>query len=162
MSRMRALYTGSAGQAAVMSEFLIRGYNVAVPAVDRGDDLFVVEDDSGSLHRVQVKTANARPLKAAGYAAQFSLPLRQLGDPQTPDLNYVLAVRHADRWSDFMIIPREDLYREHRVHGIGSVIAGDKPSLQVYLSFRSGVVACSGRDLRIYRNNFAVWPPIAH
>lgn len=40
-----------------MSEFLWRGYNVAIPEVDRGDDIFVVHDDDGTLHRVQVKTA---------------------------------------------------------------------------------------------------------
>ena len=49
MSKLQDLYTGSAGQAAVMSEFLVRGYNVAVPEVDRGDDLFVVQDAESSV-----------------------------------------------------------------------------------------------------------------
>ena len=31
-----------------MSEFLYRGYNVAVPAVDIGDDVYVVEDRLGT------------------------------------------------------------------------------------------------------------------
>jgi len=44
-----------------MSEFLARGYNVAVPEVDRGDDLFVVQDESGDFDRIQVKTACATP-----------------------------------------------------------------------------------------------------
>lgn len=35
------LYVGRAGQMAVMSEFLVRGYNVAIPEVDVGDDIFV-------------------------------------------------------------------------------------------------------------------------
>lgn len=34
----------------VMSEFLDRGYNVAVPEVDVGDDLFVVRDSSYEYH----------------------------------------------------------------------------------------------------------------
>lgn len=29
---------------AVMAEFLVRGYNVAIPEVDIGDDIFVVRD----------------------------------------------------------------------------------------------------------------------
>lgn len=41
MSRMN-LYLGHAGQMAVMAEFLVRGYNVAIPEVDVGDDIFVV------------------------------------------------------------------------------------------------------------------------
>ena len=36
------LYTGMSGQFAAMSEFLWRGYNVAIPAVDVGEDIFVV------------------------------------------------------------------------------------------------------------------------
>jgi hypothetical protein len=38
-----------------MSEFLMRGWNVAVPEVDIGDDIFVVRDENGEFVRVQVK-----------------------------------------------------------------------------------------------------------
>ena len=48
------LYVGRAGQMAVMAEFLVRGYNVAVPEVDVGDDIFVVKDNDGEYSRVQV------------------------------------------------------------------------------------------------------------
>jgi hypothetical protein len=54
------LYTGKSGQLAVMAELVSRGYNVAVPEVDIGDDIFVVRDRDGQLSRVQVKTANAK------------------------------------------------------------------------------------------------------
>jgi hypothetical protein len=37
-------YVGKAGQLAVMAEFLLRGYNVAMPEADVGDVFFVVED----------------------------------------------------------------------------------------------------------------------
>ena len=50
------LYTGRAGHLAVMAELLIRGWNTAIPEVDVGDDIFVVHDSDGNLHRVQVKT----------------------------------------------------------------------------------------------------------
>lgn len=50
-------YVGRAGQLAVMSEFLLRGYNVAIPEVDEGDDVLVVNDRADRLWRVQVKTA---------------------------------------------------------------------------------------------------------
>lgn len=58
MSR-RSLYTGRSGQLAVMAEFLFRGYNVAIPEVDVGDDIFVVKDSNGEYARIQVKTAIA-------------------------------------------------------------------------------------------------------
>lgn len=39
MSKKANLYVGRAGQMAVISEFLIRGWNVAVPEVDIGIEL---------------------------------------------------------------------------------------------------------------------------
>jgi|GEM_PF-4307042 len=54
------LYIGKAGHLAVMSEFLMRGWNVATPEVDIGDDIFVVEDESGTMKRVQVKSSSAK------------------------------------------------------------------------------------------------------
>jgi hypothetical protein len=47
MSKRQNLYLGKAGQLLVMSEFLARGWNVATPEVDVGDDLFVIEDKEG-------------------------------------------------------------------------------------------------------------------
>ena len=52
-------HVGKSGQLAVMSELLLRGYNVAMPEVDVGDDVFVVRDEEESVTRVQVKSANA-------------------------------------------------------------------------------------------------------
>jgi hypothetical protein len=37
-------HIGKAGHLAAMAEFLLRGYNVAQPEVDIGDDIFVVND----------------------------------------------------------------------------------------------------------------------
>ncbi|NEQ67117.1 MAG: hypothetical protein F6K21_16740 [Symploca sp. SIO2D2] len=39
MAKRANLYLAQAGQAVVMAEFLARGWNVAVPQVDVGDDL---------------------------------------------------------------------------------------------------------------------------
>ncbi len=52
-------YLGKAGHLSVMSEFLMLGWNVAIPEVDIGDDIFVVQDNSGTLRRVQVKTSTS-------------------------------------------------------------------------------------------------------
>ena len=59
MSKKFNLYVGKAGQLYVMSEFLMRGWNVAMPEVDTGDDIFVVEDENDTFYRVQVKTAQS-------------------------------------------------------------------------------------------------------
>ncbi len=175
MSRLQNLYTGLAGQYAVMSEFLIRGYNVAVPGVDRGDDIFVIQDTSGEYRRVQVKTAVARELAgAAGYFAQFALPYRQLQTPSTPELYYALQVRRAARWADLLLIARETLAEEHALHGLGTLnrpstsrassaaASAPRETLQLRLTFQGGQVLCKGRNLASYRDNFGDWPELQH
>lgn len=68
-------YTGRGGQFAVMAEFVVRGYNVAIPEIDVGDDIFVVKDSNGDLSRVQVKTASGKSLSRTGcYGATFQSP----------------------------------------------------------------------------------------
>ena len=54
MNQRKHLYLGKGGELYVMSEFLARGWNVAMPQVDVGDDIFVVEDNQGIFQRVQV------------------------------------------------------------------------------------------------------------
>ena len=52
-------YLAKAGHLAVMSELAFLGYNVATPEIDIGDDVFAVNDETGALYRIQVKTATA-------------------------------------------------------------------------------------------------------
>ena len=75
------LYTGMSGQFSAMSEFLWRGYNVAIPAVDVGEDIFVVEAGNGQLRRVQVKTAATGTVRSGVKSVQFNLSRSQLNLP---------------------------------------------------------------------------------
>lgn len=157
---MQNLYTGGAGQAAVMSEFLFRGYNVAVPEVDRGDDLFVVEDRTGSLSRIQVKAAIARKhIRSNIYAAQVNIPRSQLTIPQTPELTYVFALRCGERWSDFVVVARPVLDNLHRNLSVGTVA---NQAVVLRLSISPLSIRCSKQDLSQYRNDFSRWPSIQH
>lgn len=158
------LYTGKGGQLAVMAEFVIRGYNVAVPEIDRGDDIFVVRDADGDLSRIQVKTATAKPLKRDRcYTATFAVPLHQLDEPRQPELYYVLVVRHGHRWEDFLVIPRHDLRAIHVAHGIGSVQNEQgKKRLLLALSFSPTDVLCKNYSFQQYRDRWDRWPTIMH
>jgi hypothetical protein len=100
MSKRANLYTGRAGQLAVMAELLLRGWNTAISEVDVGDDVFVVRDRDGRLRRVQVKTAIAKLMKD-GHRAVYNLSLTQLRTPISPDVTFVFAVRHEERWDSF-------------------------------------------------------------
>jgi len=113
MSERANLYIGKAGQMAVMSEFLARGWNVAVPEVDVGDNIFVVRDSDGNLSRIQVKTGSAKEIRN-GYSTQFSVPLQQLTFPVSPELTYIFAVRRNQLWESFVVIDRASLNREYQ------------------------------------------------
>lgn len=131
-----------------MSELLCRGWNVAVPEVDVGDDVFVVHDADGAFSRVLVKARNAQE-RAYGYSAQFPVPRAQLLTPVKPELTYVFAARHEARWDAFIVIDRVDLAAQHRRHGLGS---GRGDVLQFYFTFRPERVTCGDLDVTAYRN----------
>jgi len=158
---MQNLYTGSAGQTAVMSEFLCRGYNVAVPEVDRGDDLFVVQDSNGRLSRIQVKAAIGKQHKRSpAYAAQVAIPLRQLSVQHVPDVTYVFVLRVDQRWRDFVVVPREQLWTLHTTKGVGTKTKVGKLVLTLVVDAKS--VTCSGEDFSTWRDDFSRWPAIRH
>ena len=112
-------YFAKGGEAAVMSEFLLRGYNVAVPAVDSGDDIYVVGDGDGNLIRIQVKSANCKK-KPYGACGQVRLKLAQLSEVKKTPLVYIFALRFENLWH-YIIIHREDLLTEHELHNTGTV-----------------------------------------
>jgi len=159
MSRKRNLYLGRAGQLAVMAEFLIRGWNVAIPEVDTGDDIFVVQDSSGDLSRIQVKTANGQSLSEGGFSAQFFVSKSQLETPRTPDLHYVFLVRYEEKWNSFLIINRADLWSKREEDDMGSQ-SGD--GIVFRFIYNDEGTTCSGKDIGKYINNWERWPILDH
>ncbi len=98
-------HIGKAGHLAAMAEFLLRGYNVAQPEVDIGDDIFVVNDQSGRMWRIQVKTAIGKAMRY-GWSGQFFVaanPTRKRR--RSPSCIYVLALRQ-DTYSGNLLLSR--------------------------------------------------------
>jgi hypothetical protein len=151
-----ANYVGKAGQLAVMSEFLLRRYNVAMPEVDEGDDVFVVHTRKGDLYRIQVKTATGTA-RSNGFSGTFKIPMKQLRTPVTPDLHYVLALRKEVGQWEFLVISRAQLYEKYRTYKVGNMVNG---KLVLYFSFREAAVICSKRGFQQHRNNWEQWPLI--
>ena len=158
MSKRYNLYLGKAGQLAAMSFFLIRGWNVATPEVDVGDDLFVVDDKQGFFNRIQVKTAQAI-IRGASYSVQFNLPLAQLETSTDPEIHYVFIICKDGEWSDKIIIARQKLLEVYTANKIGSVY---KNNLMLYFSFQDNKTLCSKIDFTEFRNNFSAFPIIQH
>ena len=146
-------YTGRSGQLTVMAELLSQGCNVAIPEIDVGEDVFAFQDGQRAVDRIQVKTGTkVKRLKKGGYAADVTVELRQLRELDDPELYYVFPIRLEQRWTDFVVISRPDLYAFHENEGVGysNAQAGE---LQLHLIFRSNEsLMCSGQDLRAFRN----------
>lgn len=159
MSRKQNLYLGKAGQFAAMSYCLVRGWNVATPEVDVGDDLIVIEDKKGIFFRIQVKTAKTTE-RANGYTVQFNIPVKQLVATIDPEIYYFLMVLHNENWSDKIIISRQDLADLYIHQQIGSVSHGN---LMLYFIFqKDSKVTCSGIDFSEYNHNLDNFPIILH
>jgi hypothetical protein len=104
---------GRAGEYFAMSELLLRGWNVAVPVVDVGDDVFVIDDNDKTTRRLQVKSATTELVSEAeggGVRARFKLSRAQLRTEQPIELIFMFLVRHEEKWR-FLVIPRRDLLR---------------------------------------------------
>ena len=159
MSRKFNLYLGKAGQLTIMSEFLARGWNVAMPEVDVGDDIFVVEDKTGIFYRIQVKTATAVERQKMGFSAQFRLSVQQIEVPISPEIYFVFIARFNQKWTNSLVISRETLWNFVQQHKIGSIF---NDNLMLYFSFQNDKATCSNIDFSEFLNNFDDFPIIEH
>ena len=152
------LYLGRGGQFAVMAEFPIRGHNVAIPEVDVGEDVFVVNDDSGVLNRIQVKTAQGKARSGlGGYTAKFSFGWPQVAKQRTPDLLYALVCRYQDRWCDFVLIERRTLFDLHSDYGVGHRV-GERILLTVIVT--PDEVTSNGKSFQRHRGDWSRFPDL--
>ena len=134
------------------------GWNVAIPEVDIGDDIFVVQDDNGTLRRVQVKTSTSTVRKDS-FSGQFSVSVKNLRNITNILVHYIFLVRHNDEWSKPIII-RQDYLFDHFENGqVGSEAKGN---ITFYFSYTNGKVECSGRDFTKYIKDFTDFPKIEH
>jgi len=154
----RDFYFGRAGQMVVMAEFLRRGYNAAIPEIDMGDDIFVIEDSTGKLSRIQVKSAT--DIGKRCVRARFGVSRKQLETVRQPELWYVFTVYGRGLWREFLIIRRDRLQELQDMEGIGSPSQRRKPQINFYLSFHEKDVRSKGVSLQQYRHNWSAWPEI--
>lgn len=104
----KTTHLGRAGEFAAMAEILARGWNVAVPEIDVGDDVFVAQDDATRLTRVQVKTSYATETDDGWVTETIKIPYAQLVRADEVPLIYVLVARTGQTW-EFVTILREEL-----------------------------------------------------
>lgn len=147
-------YTGKAGHLAVMGEFCLRGYNAAMPEIDKGDDVFVVNDVTGAMWRLQVKAALGRK-QATSRAYQFRVRQNAINNAQTPELHFAFVLR-KDRVWHFVLMDRAVLRTYVRNNQLGTA-AGDYRQFNMTLH-NDGRLICSGIDLANHLEDWATWP----
>jgi len=157
MSKKNNLFLGKAGEFAIISEFLCRGWNVAIPEVDSGDDVFVVRDSDGVFSRVQVKTSNGQ-LTSSGIKAQFQIPLQQLKLPVSPELEYVFIVRFENKWMPFVLISRKQLSEKME----SKLNTDSSKYLNISMRIENQRYFFGQIELTEYINNFERFPLINH
>ncbi len=149
-------HVGKSGQLAVMAELALRGYNVAIPEIDIGDDVFVVNNVSGSMWRIQVKTSRGRAQKNS-RAFQFRAAQASITNPQTPELHFAFVMRAPDRWR-FLIMDRAVLNNYVIGQHLGTA-AGAFRQISITLHHNNTAVS-SGIDLTHHLENWNTWPPL--
>jgi hypothetical protein len=115
--RSKGSHFGTAGEYYAMSELLLRGWNVAVPVVDVGDDVLVVDDNDKTTFRIQVKSSHVTKADDPANTrkvpfARFSLSRTQLRAELQVELLYMLMIRLDASWR-FLVVPRKRLFEIH-------------------------------------------------
>lgn len=149
-------YTGKAGHLAIMGELCLRGYNVAMPEIDKGDDVFIVNDTTGAMWRLQVKTSTGTRQNTA-KRFQFRVRENQIQTPQSPELHFAFVMRKRTRWR-FLVMDRAVL-RNYVVNQNLGTAAGDYR--QIAITYHDdGRCICSGIDLQNHVGDWATWPEL--
>lgn len=155
-------YVGKAGQLAVMAQLAWRGYNVSIPEIDVGDDIFALNDSNGKLFRIQVKTATGKKLKRfdRAYWCQFSLRRSHVKSAKS-GTHYVLAGRCGGNWR-FLVFKRYVLWRLIK-KGLGTKIQGGGHMIRCVFFTRTNasVSTRSGaQNLSTHAGRWSLWPSL--
>lgn len=146
-----------------MAEFLIRGYNTAIPDVDLGDDIFVVRDRDGALSRVQVKTTMLVPRRDEAVG-QFRVSYKHLETRRAPDITFVFAGRAATGWATFTLVPRAELLDAVTQGLVGRTVQSAQGASVLFRFVYGGAPLaaqrCGALDLRPWADNWSRWPNI--
>lgn len=150
------LYKGKAGQLYVMSLLLARGWNVAMPEVDTGDDIFVVKDKSGDFRKVQVKTTYSAITQGnKKLKVKFNIPGKQLLLEQPVELIYIFVILLDKKfYPDILLIERNQL--EYNLGLLKKKITTG--NINFYLEFDDSGVSSQSLNMAEYMNNFSAFP----
>ena len=120
----------------------------------KGEDIFVVNDETGAMWRLQVKTSSGRQ-QSNSWRYQFRIRETAIQTPLTPDLHFVFAMRRPNGWR-FMILSRDVLRNYVASKNLGVLNKGYR-QIAVTLD-DEGTAICSKQDFSTHLENWHTWP----
>lgn len=149
-------HIGFAGEAAVASEFSIRGYIVSLPTVDQGTDLFIENHGTGQTWRIQVKTALEKTTQPNYY--QFTAKEAAIQSPTARATHFAFVMRISSQFKIFLLA-QPVLENFVNNSGLGSYTAGSGTRTFTFIrNPTSGAIACSGTNMLPY-SAITAWNP---
>ena len=143
------LYTGKAGESAVISELLFYGFNASAMAVDDGID--VVASKNNNYFHIQVKTANFS--KNLGFG--FTIKKSSFTSKDSFQTFYIFVIREKDEhryFNDYLILPSSQIRQYVEV---GIIKDGLSLSLRVQKDSRGRYILNAKQEVTISINTFS-------
>jgi hypothetical protein len=151
-------YVARAGHLAVMAEFAWRGYNIAIPEIDVGDDVFVVNDKSGAMWRLQAKAASPKFQKHS-TCFQFKVRQSSINRAQSPELHFIFALRTNMGWR-YVVMDRSVLRTYVSTKNIGTPADGGVFRRLDIVLHDDGRATCAKQDWTVHLEDWSTWPTI--
>jgi hypothetical protein len=141
-------YVGKAGEHAVLSELLFRGYNASLMAVDTGIDILATKDNK--TFNLQVKTRN---ISARHHAFFFNIRIASFERHNAAGTFYVFILRQNSKL-EYLILPLHELEKyieQEFVH-----VVGKGKLYRVTIKVRDGKVRLGRKenDVTYYKNKW--------
>jgi len=139
-------FIGKAGEYAVMSELLFKGFNVSLMTVDKGIDIIAV-NESGKYFHIQAKTGT----KSAEDIFTFSIKRKAFESNNSSQTFYIFVMRDEDK-CNFLVISNSQIASYIAL----DVIRGaDILSMRVFYDRKVKRYILNNReDVSIYVNRF--------
>lgn len=163
MGRIKDLYTGLAGELSVRSEFVLLGWNVAVPEVDTGTDTFVIDDKNNTSLRVQVKTTFINK-SSLGWSCGVNFKKSKLR-PGLFDVDYaIFALRDKEKneWNSHIIFKIDDLYSTITEAGYDIFENENNLRIPIRYSIKENTYYIKSVDISTMIDDWSHWPEIQH
>ncbi len=139
-------FIGKAGEYAVMSELLCKGFNVSLMTVDKGVDV-IAANEEGKYFHIQVKTST----KNSEGVYTFSIKRKSFEANSSSQTFYIFAMRKDDKW-DFIIMPNSQIASFIALDVIRGV---DTLSIRVIYESKTRKYNLNGKqDITIFANRF--------